>query len=70
MTKLEEAARAIEAQFREAKTGKGLSGAWDRNTMFIDKMAESYGDLYENLSDVFAVCLEAFDAPVTEGNEE
>jgi hypothetical protein len=66
----EEAARAIEVQFREAKTGKGLSGAWDRNTMFIDKMAESYGDLYENLSDVFAVCLDAFDAPVTEGNEE
>lgn len=57
----EEAARAIEAEFLSVKTGKGLSGAWDRNTMFIDRLASDYADLYENLSDAFSVRMDSFD---------
>lgn len=56
--KAEEAARAIEAQFRDTKTGKGLSGAWDRNVMFIDLLAEKHDDLYQNVLDAFSALME------------
>jgi hypothetical protein len=52
--KAQEAARAIEAQFREVKTGAGLIGAWDRNSAFIDLLAEKHDDLYQNVIDVYS----------------
>lgn len=63
--KAEEAKRAIAAQFAEAKTGKGLSGAWDRNAMFVDLLAERHDDLYQDLLDEFQARMEAHN-PVTE----
>lgn len=60
-----EAARAIEAQFNDTKTGKGLSGAWDRNGMFIDLLAERHDDLYQNILDAFNALMEAHN-PVSE----
>lgn len=57
--KAEEAARAIEAQFQDTKTGKGLSGAWDRNVMFIDLLAERHDDLYQNVLDAFSALMES-----------
>lgn len=48
-----EAARAIEAQFREVKTAAGLGGSWDRNVMFIDLLAEKHDDLYQSVFDAF-----------------
>ena len=65
----QEAARAIVDQFRTAKTGKGLSGAWDRNAAFIDKLAEKHDDLYQDLLDVFQSLLEGFN-PVAEEAQE
>jgi hypothetical protein len=65
----QEAARAIVEQFRAVKTGKGLSGAWDRNAAFIDKLAEKNDDLYQDLLDVFQTLLEGFN-PVAEEAQE
>lgn len=56
--KAEEAARAIAAQFRDAKTGKGLSGGWDRNSMFIDLLAAKHDDLYQNVLDEFQTLMD------------
>jgi hypothetical protein len=53
-----EAARAIEAQFDEAKTAVGISGAWDRNSKFIDLLAEKHDDLFQNLTDKFHFLME------------
>lgn len=53
-----EAARAIEAQFDEAKTPVGVSGAWDRNSKFIDLLAEKHDDLYQTLFDKFHFLLD------------
>ena len=53
-----EAARAIEEQFHAAKTGAGLSGAWDRNAQFIDLLASKQDDLYNNLLDVFQTLMD------------
>lgn len=63
--KAEEAKRAIAAQFAEAKTGKGLSGAWDRNSMFIDLLAERHDDLYQDLLDEFQARMDAHN-PISE----
>lgn len=57
--KAEEAKRAISAQFAEAKTGKGVSGAWDRNSMFIELLAERHDDLYQDLVDEFQARMDA-----------
>ena len=57
--KAEEAARAIEAQFRDTKTGKGLSGAWDRNAIFIDLLASKHDDLYQTVFDLFQTLMES-----------
>ena len=57
--KAQEAARAIGEQFRIAKTGKGLSGAWDRNSMFIDLLAEKHDDLYQDVLDQFQTLMES-----------
>ncbi len=65
--KAEEAARAISAQFRDTKTGKGLSGAWDRNSIFIDLLAERHDDLYQNVLDEFQALMETHN-PIAEGN--
>lgn len=53
-----EAARAIEEQFHAARTGAGLSGAWDRNAQFIDLLASKQDDLYNNLLDVFQTLMD------------
>ena len=55
-----EAARAIMDQFSMVKTGKGMSGAWDRNAMFIDLLAEKHDDLYQNILDAFNSRMERF----------
>lgn len=65
----EEAARAIGDQFKSAKTGKGLSGAWDRNSSFIDKLAAKYDDLYQDLLDQFQTTMDAFSPAVEEATE-
>lgn len=67
--KAEEAARAISAQFADAKTGKGLSGAWDRNGMFIDLLAERHDDLYQNVLDEFQTRMEIL-TPAPEGEKQ
>jgi ERF superfamily len=54
-----EAARAIEDQFDEAKTAVGVSGAWDRNSKFIDLLAEKHDDLYQNLMDKFQFLMDS-----------
>lgn len=55
----EEAARAIIAQFSEPKTQAGISGAWDRNTVFIEHLAAKYDHLYQNILDAFSAAMEA-----------
>lgn len=64
-----EAARAIGVLFQEAKTGKGLSGAWDRNSVFIDKLADKHDDLYQDLLDTFQSLMDPHN-PVQEETEE
>jgi len=64
-----EAARAIMDQFRTVKTGKGLSGAWDRNAMFIDKLADKHDDLYQDILDLFQTLMDGFN-PVAEETQE
>ena len=55
----EEAARAIMEQFKEAKTASGVSGAWDRNSVFIEHLAKKYDALYQNVLDAFSAAMEA-----------
>lgn len=57
--KAEEAARAIIAQFKEAKTAAGVSGAWDRNAVFVDHLAKKYDALYQDVLDAFSSTMEA-----------
>ena len=57
--KATEAARAIEEGFRTVKTAQGLSGAWDRNAVFIDLLAAKHDDLYQNVVDVFRTLMDA-----------
>lgn len=57
----EEAARAIEAQFNEVKTAVGLNGVWNRNQMFIDKLAEKHSDLFDEIHDAFHSLLAQFE---------
>lgn len=57
--KAQEAARAIEETFRTVKTAQGLSGAWDRNSVFIDLLAAKHDDLYQNVVDVFQTLMDA-----------
>ena len=57
--KAQEAARAIEEGFRAVKTAQGLSGAWDRNAVFIDLLAAKHDDLYQNVVDVFQTLMDA-----------
>jgi hypothetical protein len=57
--KAQEAARAIEEQFRAVKTMQGLSGAWDRNTVFIDLLAAKHDDLYQTVFDCFHSLMDA-----------
>ena len=64
-----EAARAIGEQFRTVKTGKGLSGAWDRNSVFIDKLADKHDDLYQDLLDTFQSMMDAITPAKTEVEE-
>lgn len=52
-----EAARAIEDQFHAVKTAAGLSGAWDRNAVFIDLLASKHDDLYQSVFDLFQTLL-------------
>ena len=49
----EESARAIEAQFDEVKTVKGLNGVWNRNERFIEVFKERHDDLFQNIYDHF-----------------
>lgn len=56
----EEAGRAIEAQFAEVKTAVGLNGVWNRNQMFIDKLAEKHPDLFDSVHDAFHTLLAQF----------
>jgi hypothetical protein len=65
----EEAARAIIAQFLDAKTDKGVNGAWDRNTMFIDVLADKYDELYQNVLDAFSARIETV-TPKQDGDAE
>lgn len=67
--KAEEAARAIMEQFGTVKTGKGLSGAWDRNAAFIDLLAEKHDGLYQNVLDVFQTRMEGYAAEAEEAPE-
>lgn len=62
--KAEEAARAISEQFNLVKTGKGLSGAWDRNSPFIDVLAEKHDDLYQNVLDQFQTRMDSYSGDV------
>jgi hypothetical protein len=64
--KAQEAARAIEEQFRSVKTAQGLSGAWDRNAVFIDLLAAKHDDLYQNVLDVFQALVEEKTASIAE----
>lgn len=57
--KAQEAARAIEQAFRDVKTAQGLSGAWDRNSTFIDLLAAKHDDLYQNVVDLFQTLMDA-----------
>lgn len=61
-----EAARAIMAQFTEPKTQAGVSGAWDRNSMFIDLLAKKHDDLYQNVLDAFQSAFDAHSEPEAE----
>ena len=58
----EESARAIEAQFGEVKTIKGLNGVWNRNERFIDVFKERHDDLFQNIYDVFNSISEKMEA--------
>ena len=58
--KAAEAARAIMAQFLEAKTAPGVSGAWDRNAVFIEHLARKYDAHYQNVLDAFSAAMDAF----------
>jgi hypothetical protein len=57
--KAEAASEAIIEQFSEAKTQKGVNGAWNRNTMFIDLLGNKHEDLYQNVFDAFHSRLES-----------
>jgi hypothetical protein len=67
--KAQEAARAISAQFNAAKTGRGLSGAWDRNSMFIDLLAEKHDDLYQDVLDQFQALMDGMTTDTQEAAE-
>lgn len=49
----EAAAKGIENALKNAKTEKGVVGAWDKNAAVIDRLQESYDDLYSNILDVY-----------------
>ena len=53
-----EAGRAIEDQFKGVKTAAGLSGAWDRNAIFIDHLAAKHDDIYQSVFDLFQTLME------------
>ena len=46
-------AEGIAEQLREAKTIKGLAGAWDRNGKVIERLQHSYPKLHETLVDAY-----------------
>lgn len=46
-------AEGIAEQLREAKTVKGLAGAWDRNGKVIERLMASYPALHEALVDLY-----------------
>ena len=58
-----EAQRAIVAQLDEAKTEKGLSGAWGRNEMFIEALRDRHADLFDNLYAHYSAREDAMTAP-------
>jgi len=62
----EEAARAIEEQFREVKTSAGMDGVWSRNSMFIEKFRDNHPDLYSNLFDIYQMMSDEKDASRSE----
>jgi len=39
--------------FSEVKTPKGLTGVWSRNEAVIDRLQETYSDLYNNVLDAY-----------------
>ena len=47
-------AAAIEEQFGEAKTLKGLKGVWDRNEKVINRLQDKWSHDYSNVFDVYA----------------
>ncbi len=47
------AAKGIIAQFEDAKTARGVNGAWERNEPIIERLRESYPDDYQNVLDAF-----------------
>lgn len=64
--KAAEAARAIMEQFKEAKTAVGVSGAWDRNAVFIEHLAKKYDAHYQNVLDAFSAAMDAFSEDAAE----
>lgn len=51
--KAEAYAKAIIADFQTVKTGKTLSGRWDRHLRIIDAMREKNPDLHEQIVDAY-----------------
>lgn len=55
----EQAAEAIIGQFKDAKTRVGVSGAWDRNEAFIDRLQANHNDLFQSVFDAFHARMDA-----------
>lgn len=54
-------ADGIIEQFANAKTERGVNGAWNRHEQFIDRFNSSYPDLYSDVFDAFHARLEALE---------
>lgn len=51
--KAEAFAKGIEKQLSDAKTPKGVTGAWDRNAEMLEALQERHVDLYHNVLDLY-----------------
>ena len=51
----------IAEDMKKAKTAKGTTGAWDKRADIIDRIAEKYPDIHQNLLDIYQAEMNSYE---------